>query len=91
MICSLASFALPGQAVEPERLDGIEAELNYRNYGSADSIIELEPVYLEDRAVNMEILSNPDPRSRIEVLNEDFDKPYESSGVEIIKFSLPVE
>ena len=89
-LCSLTLFDASAQTVDQEQLDEIAEDLSVGNYGSADSLIELDPVYLEDRAVGVELLSNPNPRSRIEVINEDFDQPYESSGVEIIEFTLPV-
>lgn len=90
-LCGLAVFAASGQAVEQEQLDEIAEDLSVGNYGSADSIIELDPVYLDNRAVDVELLSNPNPRSRIEVINDSFNRPYEGSGVEIIEFTLPVD
>ena len=89
-LCSLTLFEASAQTVDQEQLDEIAEDLSVGNYGSADSLIELDPVYLEDRAVDVELLSNPNPRSRIEAINEDFDQPYESSGVEIIEFTLPI-
>lgn len=86
----LAIVTLPSQAVEEEKLESVEANFVYSNYGSADSLIELDPVYIDNRAVDVELFSAPNPRRRTEFTFEGPEDRDEGRGIEIIEFSLPV-
>ena len=92
----LVSFGLilammPGWAVEEETLERIEADLTYTDYDSADSLFDLEPISIEDRIVDVELFSDPNPRRRLDVINQGLEEQNEARGLEIIEFSLPVE
>ncbi|MEL6469483.1 MAG: hypothetical protein AAFQ74_07125 [Cyanobacteria bacterium J06623_4] len=85
-------FALSAsaQALDPAQLEALEVELSIEDYSTADSIFELDPVSIEDRLINVELLSDPNPNREIEVINEELDDARGVRGVEIVEFSLPV-
>ena len=87
----VALLATPSQSVEEEQLESLEEDLSYTDYNSADSLFELEPVSIEDRLVNVELFSAPNPRRRLEVINQGIEDPDEVRGFEVIEFSLPVD
>ncbi|MEL6604304.1 MAG: hypothetical protein AAFP20_13875 [Cyanobacteria bacterium J06614_10] len=85
-------FALSAsaQTLDPAQLEALEVELSIEDYSTADSIFELDPVSVEDRLVDVELFSDPNPNREIEVINEEFDESRGVRGVEIVEFSLPV-
>lgn len=87
----IALFASPSQSVEEEQLERLEEDLSYTDYNSADSLFELEPVSIENRTIDVELFSDPNPRRRLEVVNQGLEDPDEVRGFEIIEFSLPVD
>ncbi|MEL7052617.1 MAG: hypothetical protein AAFV85_03565 [Cyanobacteria bacterium J06634_6] len=91
LFVGLSAFAMSAQALEAEKLETLEQELSVEDYDSADSLFELEPVSIEDRLVNVELFSDPNPAREIEVINEEFDDTRGARGVEIIEFSLPIQ
>ncbi|MGD1896186.1 MAG: hypothetical protein ACFB16_04445 [Phormidesmis sp.] len=81
----------PSQAVEEEQLESVEEDLIYTDYDSADSLFELEPISVEDRMVDVELLSDPNPSRQLEVINQGLEEQNEVRGFEVIEFSLPVD
>ncbi|MEL6161416.1 MAG: hypothetical protein AAFQ40_06610 [Cyanobacteria bacterium J06623_5] len=91
LVCAgLGAFAISVQALDAEELEALEVELSIEDYSTADSIFELDPVSVEDRLVDVELFSDPNPNREIEVINEEFDDSRGVRGLEIVEFSLPV-
>lgn len=87
----LAVLASPSQSLEAVTLERLEEDLSYTNYDSADSLFELEPVSIENRTVDVELLSDPNPNRRLEVINQGLEDHNAERGFEVIEFSLPVD
>ncbi|MBE9060572.1 hypothetical protein [cf. Phormidesmis sp. LEGE 11477] len=82
---------MPILAAEEETLEDVESNYDYTISDDDDSVIELDPVYLEGREVDIELLSAPAPRTDIDFVNLESDRYENSRGFEIIEFSIPVE
>lgn len=87
----LAVLAAPSQSVEEATLERLEEDLSYTDYNTADSLFELEPVSIENRTVDVELFSDPNPNRRLEVINQGLEDQNAERGFEVIEFSLPID
>ena len=92
LVCAgIVLFTPPSPAAEEESFEDLESNYSYTLSEGDDAVIKLDPINLEGRAVDVELLSAPNPRTNIDFVNLESD-PYENGrGVEIIEFSIPIE
>lgn len=86
-----ALYASPSQADEVETLEDIESSYSYTLNEGDDAVIELDPLDLEGREVDVELLSAPRPRTDIDFVNSELDRYEDNRGFEVIEFSIPFE
>lgn len=87
---SIVLFTTRSLAVEEETLADVESSYDY-TFSDDDAVIKLDPVYLEGREIDVELLSAPSPRTNIDFINLELDRYENNRGFEIIEFSVPVE
>lgn len=79
-----AILSSPGFAAESPQLEAVETDVN-------DSADALEPVYIDGETVDVEFFGRPAPESEVDVIEDSIDEPYEDTGVEVIRLSVPAE